>query len=54
MTYNGNNFNDFPETISAGHTITKNNRLSHLGEMPAVGGRFAGVWMGFCPHSLHV
>jgi len=26
-----------------GHRITKNNRLTHLGEMPGVGGRFARV-----------
>ena len=36
-----NNFNDFPETNSIGHRIMKNNPLTHLGEMPKVGGRFA-------------
>jgi len=29
--------------IFAGHRITKNNRLTHLGDTPAVDGRFAPV-----------
>jgi len=35
------------------HRITKNNQLTHLGEMLVVGGRFARV-VGFRPPSLHV
>ena len=38
---------------STGHRITKNNRLTHLGEMPGVGGQFARVG-GFSLTSLHV
>jgi len=38
MTTTGNSFNDFPETTCTNHKITKNNRLTHLGEMPGVGG----------------
>jgi len=33
---------------STGHRITKNNPLTHLCEMPGVGGRFARV-DGFSP-----
>ena len=43
MTSGGNNFSDFPETTPTGHRITKNNRLTHLGEMPGEDERFAGV-----------
>jgi len=42
MTSGGSNFNDFPE-----------NRLTHLGEMPGVGGRFTRVG-GFLAHVVYM
>ena len=41
------------QTTFAGHRVTTNDRLTHLGEMPGVGGPFARV-DGFRPSSLHV
>jgi len=46
MTSGGSNFNDFPENHLI--KVRKNNRLTHLGEMPGVGGLFARVG-GFSP-----
>ena len=41
MTSGGYDFSDFSETTFNGYGIMKNNVLTHLGEMPGVGGRFA-------------
>ena len=48
MRSGGNDFNDFPETNSTGHRITKNNRLINLDKTPGVGVRFARLG-GFSP-----
>jgi len=59
MTSGGYDFSDFSETTFNGYGIMKNNVLTHLGEMPGVGGRFAThdhLWIYvffWHQHSLH-